>query len=85
MNEILTNNYQWIFSGIGVAIIGWLGYYFLGRKKDSEPSNTINITNNVGQTETSSSEVIEKTKCDKTNTEFSLLTIIIRILRWFLN
>ena len=73
MNEFLTNNYQWIFSGIGVAILGWLGYYFLYRKKDSDPSNiqentnTINITNNVGQTDTSSSEKNEKTKCDKTN------------------
>lgn len=44
--EFITNNYQWIFSGIGVAVIGWLIIAF---KKDKNKKTTKNTqsTNNV--------------------------------------
>ncbi|MGB5942705.1 MAG: response regulator [Leeuwenhoekiella sp.] len=38
--EILTNNYEWIFSGIGVLILGWIGKYFYKKYNSSEVENT---------------------------------------------
>jgi PleD family two-component response regulator len=74
MMDFFTNNYQWIFSGIGVAIIGWLGYYFLSRNKTelktSTQSNSNNITinnNAVSNTEPAKSEENGSKVCDKVN------------------
>lgn len=75
MMDIFSNNYHWIFSGIGVSILGWLGYYFLGRKKDQpqtqsqDNSNKITINNNL---HSSKSDEINKENdssngCDKVN------------------
>jgi PleD family two-component response regulator len=49
--EFIMNNYEWIFSGIGVAIIGWI----IKNKKTKTPSNStsnkniITINNNASQ------------------------------------
>ena len=37
--------YTWVFGGIGVAVIGWLGYFLIGRKKNS---NEGGISQSVG-------------------------------------
>lgn len=55
--EIITNNYEWIFSGIGVLIIGWIGNYLYKKYNSSEikkstaygiqSGNNITINNNL--------------------------------------
>lgn len=61
--EIITNNYEWIFSGIGVLILGWIGNY--GYKKfnssnsskspvkNSQNGSNITINNNLSPIDTS--------------------------------
>ena len=72
MSEFISNNYQWLFSGLGVAIIGWIGYYIFSRNKSdktkSSQKNTNNITinNTVGQSDSDANDNLEKSKCDKT-------------------
>ncbi len=36
MSELFSNNYQWLFSGLGVTIIGWIGYYIFRRNKSDK-------------------------------------------------
>jgi PleD family two-component response regulator len=51
--EFIMNNYEWIFSGIGVAIIGWIFLAFRKNKKTETASsstsnkNIITINNNA--------------------------------------
>lgn len=72
MSEFISNNYQWLFSGLGVAIIGWVGYYIFSRNKPNKEvksqknTNNITIKNTLGQTNPPETEKSEKTKCDKT-------------------
>jgi PleD family two-component response regulator len=53
--EFIMNNYEWIFSGIGVAIIGWIILAFRKNKKTETASsstsnkNIITINNNASQ------------------------------------
>lgn len=49
--DFFTQHYQWIFSGIGVLLLGYIINYFFVKNKGTEQrtnSNTINIVNNVG-------------------------------------
>lgn len=49
--DFFTQHYQWIFSGIGVLILGYItNYFFIKNKGTEQPtnSNTIKIVNNVG-------------------------------------
>lgn len=48
--EFFNQNYQWIFSGIGVLILGYIiNYLFIKKgKEQSTNNNTISIVNNVG-------------------------------------
>lgn len=51
MIEDINQNYQWIFSGIGVLILGYITNYFFFKNKGTEKpsnSNTINIINSFG-------------------------------------
>ncbi len=51
--EMITNNYEWIFSGIGVAIIGLIIKLLVGKRKSNEKNKTSNkISNNNTQTTT---------------------------------
>jgi len=68
----MENNYEWIFSGIGVLIIGWVATYLYKKFNKSEDeksssgiqnSNNITINNNVSDTQTSNSETpLKKSK-----------------------
>lgn len=42
----LANNYKWLFSGLGVAIIGWL---FLKAKTTMRINQNISDSNNITQ------------------------------------
>lgn len=75
--EIITNNYHWIFSGIGVLIFGWIGNYFYKKpnsfeiKKPStnaiQSGNNITINNNLnsndGSKESEKNEIRSKDNC----------------------
>lgn len=61
MTEWLSNNYQWLFGGLGATVIGIVLTYFLidkNKKKDAakpikntnNQTTSVNITNNIGQT-----------------------------------
>lgn len=72
--EFLENNYEWIFSGIGVAVLGWFGFFLFkktnreDKKTYEENTNNISITNNVGTSSAPPEKVkTESDKCDKTN------------------
>ncbi len=89
--EFIMNNYEWIFSGIGVAVIGWI---FIARtnskktetKKTNQTNNNV-ITINNG---TTSSESIKPEKSqsiqrkedyrilfiDDNHTEFKMVSIL---------
>lgn len=48
--EIITNNYEWIFSGVGVLIIGYIITFFLpnkNQKQDIPITNTPNSNTNT--------------------------------------
>jgi PleD family two-component response regulator len=51
--EFISNNYQWIFSGIGVALIGWLIFFRFNRKK-KETQNTLKNTSTNSNANTNS-------------------------------
>ena len=54
--EFIYQNYEWLFSGIGVSIVGFIIYKFSYNNKEKGFNNTININNtNDGKT----SETIE--------------------------
>lgn len=66
--EFITNNYEWIFSGIGVAIIGWVIIVIkknknIGHHKASNSNkNVININNNGSEPENSSKQQKQSSK-----------------------
>ncbi|AIG29683.1 response regulatory protein [Flavobacterium psychrophilum] len=43
--EIITNNYEWIFSGVGVLIIGYIITFFLPNKNQKQDIPIINTPN----------------------------------------
>ena len=43
--EIITNNYEWIFSGVGVIIIGYIITFFLPNKNQKQDIPIINTPN----------------------------------------
>ena len=48
----MTENYEWIFSGVGATIVGLiLTYFLLERKKKKEKSSNITINNNISSSE----------------------------------
>ncbi|WP_282074828.1 response regulator [Maribacter aquivivus] len=74
--EIITNNYEWIFSGIGVLILGWIGNYIYKKYNSSEAEksstngiqsgNNITINNNLSSnnnTEPEKAETRGKDNC----------------------
>ena len=44
--EYIMNNYEWIFSGIGVAIIGWI-LIALNKNKKNEPKQAKQTNKNI--------------------------------------
>lgn len=70
--EIITNNFEWIFSGIGVLIIGWITSYFYKKNNKleiekstistSQNGNNITINNNVGEAKNINKTNLEETK-----------------------
>lgn len=53
--EFITENYTWIFSGIGVAIIGWI-FLVVRKNKSSSNSQTNNNVININNGNKSSNE-----------------------------
>lgn len=45
--ELITENYSWIFSGVGVAIIGWIGFALLKNRSVSSKQTTNQSNSNV--------------------------------------
>ena len=43
--EVITKNYEWIFSGIGVLILGYLVNYFIQKKNNQESTSTVQASN----------------------------------------
>ncbi len=90
--EIISNNYEWIFSGIGVAVIGWLYMAFRKNKstkttKTSQSTkNVITINNgNANSAKTASSKNTGGFKCkedyrilfiDDKHTDFKMVSIL---------
>ena len=75
--DLLMNNYEWIFSGIGVVILGGLFTFFLKRNQQEkfapsgnsqQNSNTITINNNLGSQDkekiAGSTQGVEKNSCN---------------------
>jgi len=67
--EIIQNHYQWIFSGIGVLILGFIITYFTKENKQEDSkmqnnsnSNSINIVNNLGKTNSAESDNMTSNK-----------------------
>ncbi|GAA0871048.1 response regulator [Gangjinia marincola] len=70
--DIITNNYEWIFSGIGVLIFGWIITFFYNKKSSSYKENSdleilrtgsnITINNNLTDSNTLVSKKLEKSK-----------------------
>lgn len=66
--EFIMNNYEWIFSGIGVAIIGWVIFAIIKNKNNSSKNsqsnkNVITINNNSSE----SNKTSEQTKRNSQN------------------
>ena len=38
--EWIKENYEWLFGGLGVAVLGWLGAFLLSRFKKSKAQQT---------------------------------------------
>lgn len=88
--EIIANNYEWVFSGLGVGIVIFILNKLAGKRRSYKPptnsnSNTINITNNVGRkSELTDSESFESTKkknasilfIDDKHLEFKMVSIL---------
>jgi len=77
--EFITNNYQWIFSGIGVAVIGWI---IIALKKDKNKRTTKNsqstknvITINNGNTSSAKATGSEKSNGIKHKEDYRILFI----------
>lgn len=47
--EIITKNYEWIFSGIGVLIVGYLVNYFLQKRNNQESSSSAKSSSNTNK------------------------------------
>ena len=45
MFDWLVANREWIFGGIGVAVIGWIGWFLFGRGKTQSQKAGDNSTN----------------------------------------
>ena len=75
----ITDNYQWIFSGIGVAIVGFiLNKVFNNKAKNesnSNDSNNITITNNINSNDNTESRSSINSKDEKSKKTASLLFI----------
>ncbi len=69
--DFLINNYEWIFSGIGVFLIGWIVNYFLKNKK-TKSNNEVHITNNFNS---SGKSLNTKTKIEKSKENCHILFI----------
>lgn len=83
--EIITNNYEWIFSGIGVLILGWIGTYFYNRNNNSkrgqsdlngiQNGNNITINNNLTDSKDSINSDNTTLKGKKTKDDCHILFI----------
>lgn len=75
--DLLVNNYEWIFSGIGAVILGWIITLFVRKNQDKQlapsgssqqNSNTITINNNLGSQDkeytAASAQSVEKNSCN---------------------
>lgn len=86
----MTENYEWIFSGVGATIVGIaLTYFILDRKKKKEKSSNITINNNINSSdhkkdkketsEQNKTRIKEKTKIlfiDDNHTDFKIVSIL---------
>lgn len=67
--EILTENYEWVFSGIGVAILIFtLNRFFNNKNSNSTNSNEVNIVNNLNLKDDTQSETSLEANNNKKNT-----------------
>lgn len=77
--EYIMNNYEWIFSGIGVAVIGWIIIAFTKSKnkktnKTNQTNNNV-ITINNGNTSHSESTQPSKSKDIQRKEDYRILFI----------
>lgn len=88
----MTENYEWIFSGVGATIVGLVLTYFLldrKKKKDKDKPSNITINNNINSSETQKEQkeiskekenrIKEKTKIlfiDDNHTDFKIVSIL---------
>jgi len=77
--EYIMNNYEWIFSGIGVAVIGWIIIAFTKSKnkktnKTNQTNNNV-ITINNGNTNHSESTQPSKSKDIQRKEDYRILFI----------
>jgi hypothetical protein len=86
----MTENYEWIFSGVGATIVGIaLTYFILDRKKKKEKSSNITINNNINSSdqnkekketsEQKKTRVKEKIRIlfiDDNHTDFKIVSIL---------
>lgn len=77
--EYIMNNYEWIFSGIGVAVIGWIIIAFTkGKNKKTNKTNQTNnnvITINNGNASHSESKQPPKSKGIQRKEDYRILFI----------
>jgi len=83
------NNYQWIFSGIGVLVLGYVINFLVKKKKSEGINNSITINNNVTSEltkEENSPETEERIKgktkilfIDDNHTDFKIVSILKRM------
>lgn len=84
--EIITKNYEWIFSGIGVLILGYFVNYFIQKRKNQESTRTLQTSNsnkvvinhyasNIDQKEVSKEKVEDKEVDDRLKGKTKILFI----------
>lgn len=77
--EFIANNYEWIFSGIGVAIIGWIIMARSGKKKNESTKTSQSMKNvitiNNGKSADSKTAETDKTKKIQHKDDYRILFI----------
>ena len=84
--EIITKNYEWIFSGIGVLVVGYFVNYFIQKRKNQESTSTVQASNsnkvvinnyasNIDQREESKEKMDDKEADDRLKGKTKILFI----------
>lgn len=66
--EIMMNNYEWIFSGVGVAVIGWI-IFAIKKNRNPESAETSQSNKNVITINNNSSQVDNNSILTKQNNQ----------------